>query len=44
MTTRQRKAVDELIRALAADSTPARAAGVDWGRLPAAREPPQRRG
>ncbi|BBZ12293.1 hypothetical protein [Mycobacterium branderi] len=38
MTTRQRKALDELIRAFAADDKPAPAAGVDFGRLLAARE------
>jgi|GEM_PF-3629049 len=38
MTTRQRKAVDELIRAFAADDKPAPAAGLDFGRLLAARE------
>ncbi|OBJ81398.1 hypothetical protein A9W97_02440 [Mycobacterium gordonae] len=38
MTTRQRKALDELIRAFAADDTPAPAAGLDFGRLLAARE------
>ncbi|AOS94978.1 hypothetical protein AN480_28475 (plasmid) [Mycobacterium intracellulare subsp. chimaera] len=38
MTTRQCKAVDELIRAFAADDKPAPAAGLDFGRLLAARE------
>jgi predicted RNA-binding Zn ribbon-like protein len=38
MTTRQRKALDELIRAFAADDKPAPAAGLDFGRLLAARE------
>lgn len=38
MTTRQRKALDELIRAFAADDTPAPGAGLDFGRLLAARE------
>ena len=38
MTTRQRKALDELIRAFAAGDTPAPGAGLDFGRLLAARE------
>ncbi len=38
MTTRQCRAVDELIRAFAADDKPPRAAGLDFGRLLAARE------
>ena len=38
MSTRQRKALDELIRAFAADDKPAPAAGLDFGRLLAARE------
>lgn len=38
MTTRQRKAIDELIRTFAADDKPAPAAGMDFGRLLAARE------
>ncbi|WP_343576930.1 hypothetical protein [Mycobacterium sp.] len=38
MTTRQRKAIDELIRTFAADDKPAAAAGLDFGRLLAARE------
>jgi hypothetical protein len=38
MSTRQRKALDELIRAFASDDRPAGAAGVDFGRLLAARE------
>lgn len=38
MSTRQRKALDELIRAFAVDDKPAPAAGLDFGRLLAARE------
>jgi hypothetical protein len=38
MSTRQRKALDELIRAFAADEKPAGAAGVDFSRLLGARE------
>ena len=38
MSTRQRKALDELIRAFAADDKPTPAAGLDFGRLLAARE------
>ncbi|AFV14794.1 MULTISPECIES: hypothetical protein [Mycobacterium] len=38
MTTRQRRALDELIRAFAAGDTPAPGAGLDFGRLLAARE------
>ena len=38
MTTRQRKALDELIRAFAAGDTPAPGAGLDFGLLLAARE------
>ncbi|GAB4664138.1 hypothetical protein [Mycobacterium intracellulare] len=38
MSTRQRKALDELIRAFAVDDKPAPTAGLDFGRLLAARE------
>jgi hypothetical protein len=38
MTTRQRKALDELIRAFASNDQPTRVEGVDFGRLLAARE------
>jgi hypothetical protein len=38
MSTRQRKALDELIRAFAADDKPAPGVGLDFGRLLAARE------
>lgn len=38
MTARQRKALDEVIRAFVAGQTPAQVAGVEFGRLLAARE------